>query len=188
MKNSLVTVAAISTLLVCGTAPADDYDFYARTRYPEGGRLLPGVDLYRPVQTGTGVSTIGELAKHRLTERFPGLAGTDLVEDTAAPITALLTSDRKYFLTELQIVESGTIAPEPAEAPAILLQQNLRVDHFTLTIDSAEAFATARDNLIRLGASTGEVQDFRGADLLAYTDPDGHIMEVIHTPADAAAS
>jgi catechol 2,3-dioxygenase-like lactoylglutathione lyase family enzyme len=89
---------------------------------------------------------------------------------------------------QIQIVESGTIAPEPAEAPAILLQQNLRVDHFTLTIASAEAFAAARDNLIRLGASTGEVQDFRGADLLAYTDPDGHIMEVIHTPADAAAS
>lgn len=71
---------------------------------------------------------------------------------------------------------------QPRESPAILLQQDLRVDHFTLRIDSAEAFATAKENLVRLGASDGNVADFQGSDLLAFTDPDGHVMEVIHLP------
>ena len=85
---------------------------------------------------------------------------------------------------QVQVVESGNIEPALADAPAILLQQDLRVDHFTLRIDSAEAFATAKDNLVRLGASDGNVADFQGSDLLAFTDPDGHVMEVIHVPAD----
>ncbi len=84
---------------------------------------------------------------------------------------------------QVQIAEGGTIEPAPADTPAVLLQKDLRVDHFTLRIDSAEAFATANENLVRLGASDGNVTDFRGADLLAFTDPDGHIMEVIHEPA-----
>lgn len=88
---------------------------------------------------------------------------------------------------QLQVVESGTIAPALADTPAILLQQDLRVDHFTLRIDSAKAFATARDNLVRLGASSGDVADFQGSDLLAFTDPDGHVMEIIHTPQSIEA-
>ncbi|MGH1487940.1 MAG: VOC family protein [Acidimicrobiales bacterium] len=83
---------------------------------------------------------------------------------------------------QIQVVESGTISPALADAPAILLQQNLRLDHFTVRIDGAEAFATVRQNLIDLGASSGDVQDFQGSDLLAFTDPDGHVMEVIHVP------
>lgn len=86
---------------------------------------------------------------------------------------------------ELQVVESGSIDPAPAGAPAILLQSDLRLDHFTFRIDSPEAFATVRDNLMRLGATDGTVTDFRGADLLAFTDPDGHIMEVIRPAAEA---
>ncbi len=84
---------------------------------------------------------------------------------------------------QVQIVEGGEIEPAPADVPAILLQKNLRVDHFTLRIDSADAFAAAVDNLVRLGASDGKATDFQGSDLLAFTDPDGHVMEVIHTPA-----
>ena len=66
-----------------------------------------------------------------------------------------------------------------ASTPAILLQQDLRLDHFTLRVDHADAFAKIRDNLVRLGASSGDVSDFQGAGLLAFTDPDGHVMEVI---------
>ncbi len=84
---------------------------------------------------------------------------------------------------QLQVVESGAIAPAPAETPAVLLQKDLRVDHVTFRIDDAEAFAAVTANLVRLGASDGTVQDFRGADLLAFTDPDGHIAEVIHDPS-----
>ncbi len=60
-----------------------------------------------PVRTSSGISTLGELAKERLVSRFPGLEGTDIAEDPAAPITALLTSDRKYFLTKCKVVKSG---------------------------------------------------------------------------------
>lgn len=84
---------------------------------------------------------------------------------------------------QVQVVESGEIAPAPADAPAVLLQKDLRVDHVTFRIDDAEAFAAVTANLVRLGASDGTVQDFRGADLLAFTDPDGHIAEVIHDPS-----
>ncbi len=84
---------------------------------------------------------------------------------------------------QVQIVEDGDIEPALADSPAVLLQKNLRVDHFTLRIDSAEAFETVKNNLVRLGASDGNATDFRGADLLAFTDPDGHVMEVIHEPA-----
>ncbi|MFK8025378.1 MAG: VOC family protein [Ilumatobacter sp.] len=84
---------------------------------------------------------------------------------------------------EVQVVESGTIDPAPAEAPAILLQQDLRLDHFTLRIDTPAAFEAVKDALVARGASDGAVIDFRGADLLAFTDPDGHRMEVIHVPA-----
>lgn len=84
---------------------------------------------------------------------------------------------------QVQVVESGDIAAAPADTPAVLLQKDLRVDHITFRIDSAAAFAAVKDNLVRLGASDGAVQDFRGADLLAFTDPDGHTMEVIHDPA-----
>ena len=45
---------------------------------------------------------------------------------------------------QVQVVESGNIEPALADSPAILLlQQDLRVDHFTLRIDSAEAFASS---------------------------------------------
>ncbi len=84
---------------------------------------------------------------------------------------------------QLQVVESGSISPAPAGTPAVLLQQDLRLDHYTMRIDSPEAFETVKEALVRLGASDGNVQDFRGADLLAFTDPDGHVMEVIHVPA-----
>ena len=82
---------------------------------------------------------------------------------------------------EIQAVESGTVEPALASTPAILLQQNLRLDHFTPRVDDADAdaFTKIRDNLVRLGASSGDVSDFQGAGLLAFTDPDGHVMEVI---------
>jgi len=80
---------------------------------------------------------------------------------------------------ELQIAESGTIEPAPADMPAVLLQKDLRLDHVTFQIDDVDTFATVRENLMRLGASDGNVVDFQGQGLLAFRDPDGHIMEVI---------
>lgn len=109
----------------------------------------------------------------------------DLDPDPGFPMDSPVGRLAFYDLggVQLQVVESGTIEPAPAETPAVLLQQNLRLDHYTLRIDSAEAFDAVKDALVRLGASDGNVVDFRGADLLAFTDPDGHVMEVIHVPS-----
>ncbi len=84
---------------------------------------------------------------------------------------------------QVQIVESGNIGEALADTPAVLLQRDLRLDHVTMHAESAAAFASIRERLIKLGATTGDVQDFRGADLLAYKDPDGHVMEIIFDPA-----
>ncbi|MHC4201046.1 MAG: DUF6055 domain-containing protein, partial [Planctomycetota bacterium] len=58
VASCLVPAAALCA--IAGAADAGEYDFYSRTRYPEGGRLLPGVDLHKPVQTGTGAATAYE--------------------------------------------------------------------------------------------------------------------------------
>ena len=60
-----------------------------------------------PVRTRSGEMTLGDLAKDRLVGRFPVLEGTDIVEDPAGPLTALITSDKRYFLTEFRFVKSG---------------------------------------------------------------------------------
>lgn len=82
---------------------------------------------------------------------------------------------------EMQIVEAP-VDPAPTETPAILLQSNLRLDHFTLAVDSQEAFDTIRERLVERGASDGTLTPFGDASLLAYSDPDGHRMEVIYQP------
>lgn len=83
---------------------------------------------------------------------------------------------------QLQVVESSDIPAAPSPAPAILLQDKLRLDHFTLHANSKEAFETIRERLVAAGATSGDVQDFQGSDLLAFTDPDGHIMEILFDP------
>ncbi len=61
MKRLLAPVVPAAVVCaIAGAAGAGEYDFYARTRYPEGGRLLPGVDLHKPVRTGTGAATAYE--------------------------------------------------------------------------------------------------------------------------------
>ncbi len=83
---------------------------------------------------------------------------------------------------ELQVVESGDVEESPTDTPAILLQQKLRLDHFTVLAESQEAFDTITHRLVERGASSGNVTAFGPSSLLAYTDPDGHTMEVIFTP------
>jgi len=78
-----------------------------KEKQKEGTYLVIKGALSLPVRTGSGTSTLGDLAKDRLVQRFPALEGTDIVEDPAAPITALVTSDRAYFLKDMAIVKSG---------------------------------------------------------------------------------
>lgn len=108
----------------------------------------------------------------------------DLEPDPGFPMDTPVGRIAFYDLAgvQLQVVEASGIEPAPADQPAILLQQNLRLDHYTLRIDSADAFAKVKDALVERGASDGTVVDFQGSDLLAFTDPDGHRMEVIHVP------
>ena len=82
---------------------------------------------------------------------------------------------------EMQIVEAP-VEQAPTDTPAILLQHGLRLDHFTVAVDSQEAFDTIKARLIDRGASDGAMTPFGDASLLPYTDPDGHRMEVIFQP------
>lgn len=82
---------------------------------------------------------------------------------------------------EMQIVEAP-VEKAPTDTPAILLQKGLRLDHFTVAVDSQETFDTIKARLMERGASDGTMTPFGDASLLPYTDPDGHRMEVIFAP------
>ena len=62
--------------LLCSTLSVAGYDFYGRTRYPDGGGRLPGVDLHRPTQTGTAEPT----AYERRTVKWWPRKGVDIIE------------------------------------------------------------------------------------------------------------
>lgn len=83
---------------------------------------------------------------------------------------------------QLQVVEQGEIAPAVSEAPAILLQTNLRLDHLTLQAASQDAFDTIVERLRARGAAAGDTTAFGTQRLQAYRDPDGHLMEIISPP------
>lgn len=80
---------------------------------------------------------------------------------------------------EMQIVEAP-VEQAPTDTPAILLQAGLRLDHFTVSVDSQEAFDLIKQRLIDRGATDGTMTPFGEASLLPYTDPDGHRMEVVY--------
>jgi len=69
------TLATLA-LLLTSAAWAEPYDFYDLTRYPEGGKLKPGVDLYKPVQAGSGAATAYE---RRTVDWWPR-KGVDIIE------------------------------------------------------------------------------------------------------------
>lgn len=70
-----------------------------------------------PVESELGRTSLEDLARTRLLEAAPGLAGSELTEDPAAVLAAMLALDHLYVLTELQLVEG----PE-GEAPRTLLE------------------------------------------------------------------
>lgn len=80
---------------------------------------------------------------------------------------------------QLQIVEQGAIAPAPAETPAILLQRDLRLDHYTVLADSEDAFDVIVERLRARGAAAGDTTTFGEQRLQAFRDPEGHLMEVL---------
>ena len=72
------------------------------------------------------------------------------------------------------------VSEAPADSPAILLQKGVRLDHFTMSTTSQEAFDTIKARLVERGASDGTMTPFGEASPLAYTDPDGHRMEIVY--------
>ncbi|MHC4198390.1 MAG: DUF6055 domain-containing protein [Planctomycetota bacterium] len=77
MKRFFVPMGPAAALCaIACAAGAAEYDFYSRTRYPEGGRLLPGVDLHKPAQTGTGAAK----AYERRTVKWWPRKGVDVIE------------------------------------------------------------------------------------------------------------
>jgi len=60
-----------------------------------------------PVDTEGGRKTLGEAARERLLNKCPWMAGTPLDEDPVAPLAHLIAGDRRYFISELPLVESN---------------------------------------------------------------------------------
>ncbi len=57
-----------------------------------------------PIRTKSGTVTLGGMAKKHLSRRIPGIERTGIMEDPAALGTAMITLDRKWFLTEAPLV------------------------------------------------------------------------------------
>jgi len=58
-----------------------------------------------PVETRYGQTTMGEMATSRLLERYPSLRETNLCDDPAATMTAVICRDRKYFVNEVRLIK-----------------------------------------------------------------------------------
>jgi hypothetical protein len=67
-------------------------------------RTLRSIGAVR-VNTPDGPRALEQLARDRIVAQVPGLAGSDLVEDPATVVAALLISDRDYFLHSMKIVQ-----------------------------------------------------------------------------------
>jgi len=82
-----------------------------------------------PVKTELGLTSLGDLATQKLVASVPAVKGTDLVEDPAAVLTALILVDPMAFLMDFELVpdESGpltivdAIAKKSASDPATAL-------------------------------------------------------------------
>ena len=59
------------------------------------------------VDTAGGPKTLEQIAQDRLAKAHPYLSGTPIVDDPAAPLAHLITADRKYFVNEMPLIESG---------------------------------------------------------------------------------
>jgi catechol 2,3-dioxygenase-like lactoylglutathione lyase family enzyme len=53
-----------------------------------------------------------------------------------------------------------------------------RIDHFALDVADEETFEHLRADLVARGASDGTVTDFGVMQVLSFTDPDGHLLEL----------
>lgn len=67
---------ALPLFLTGAVMAAQPYDFYDLCRYPEGGKLKPGIDLYKPVQAGSSEAT----AYDRRTVEWWPRKGVDIIE------------------------------------------------------------------------------------------------------------
>jgi len=64
------------------------------------------------IQTKNGRMTVEDACRQRIVERFPALVGTDVVNDPALVVTAVVTKDREYFVREMKIVpvQGGSVS------------------------------------------------------------------------------
>ncbi|MDF1800715.1 MAG: hypothetical protein P1V81_16185 [Planctomycetota bacterium] len=66
-----------------------------------------------PVTSELGRTSLEDLASAKLLEAAPGLAGSELIDDPAAALAALITLDHLYFITDLQLVEAEVEGAAP---------------------------------------------------------------------------
>lgn len=70
-----------------------------------------------------------------------------------------------------------------ADSPPGPLQpmfQRGRIDHVALNVADEETFERLRAVLVARGVSDGTVTDFGVMQVLSFTDPDGHVLELAH--------
>ena len=60
------------------------------------------------------------------------------------------------------------------------------IDHLALQFDTGAAFATARERLVKAGASDGTITDFGGIRIASFRDPDGMEGEIAIWTGDSA--
>jgi hypothetical protein len=77
-----------------------------------------------PVHSDLGWTTLGDLAHVALVRHAPALEGTDLAEDPAAVLAALVVGDHLHFLLDLQLVPT----PDGPVSIVDALQQSSGVD------------------------------------------------------------
>jgi catechol 2,3-dioxygenase-like lactoylglutathione lyase family enzyme len=63
-------------------------------------------------------------------------------------------------------------------APLNPMFQRGRLDHFALNVADEETFERLRGVLVARGVSDGTVTDFGVMQVLSFTDPDGHVLEL----------
>jgi len=102
-----------------------------------------------PVQSALGELTLGDLATAKLLDAAPELAGTDLAEDPAAVLAAVIVLDPLGFLMDLELVPTDTEPVSVMEALAARGSEHPERTVAAITLIEAVASLRRGENVTR---------------------------------------